>query len=224
MELDKNGKENTNRFSGLLISYLRSIGKWDGSNEYHFGDPQEEWEIGKAAANSLLQENFFSSPTESNGISFITRSSLLWNSKQKEAIEKGQLIHDLFAQINTGADVGTVLDNAENEGLFTSEEKEELKGSILSVTGHPELKRYFELGVVNYNERELISEDGSVLRPDRLNFSENNVSIIDYKTGASNNTHREQISEYGRQLEQMKYKVEKKILVYINQEIEVNYV
>ncbi len=224
MELDKKGNENTNRFSGLLISYLRSIGKWDGSNEYHFGDPREEWELEKSATNSLLQENFFSSSTESNGISFITRSGLLWNSRQKEAIEKGQLIHDLFAQIHTEADVDTVLKNAENEGLFTSGEKEQLEDSIFRVIGHPELKQYFKLGVVNYNERELISEDGFLLRPDRLNFLGNSVSIIDYKTGAPSNTHREQINEYGRQLEKMEYRVENKILVYINEDIEVDYV
>ena len=224
MELDKKGNENTNRFSGLLISYLRSIGRWDGSNEYHFGDPQEEWDVEKATTNSLVQDNFFSSPTESNGISFITRSGLLWNSKQKEAIEKGQLIHDLFAQINTEADVERVLKNGKNEGLFTSEEKEELRDSILRVTGHPELKQYFGAGVVNYNEREMISEDGFLLRPDRLNFLENSVVIIDYKTGTSSYAHLEQISGYGGQLEKMGYRVEKKILVYINENIEVIYV
>lgn len=224
MELDKKGNENTNRFSGLLISYLRSIGKWDDSNEYHFGDPQERWGLEKAATNSLLQENFFSSPTEGNGISFITRSGLLWNSKQKEAIEKGQLIHDLFAEINTEADVDRVLKNAENEGLFTFEEKDELKDSIKKVTEHPHLNQFFKEGVVNFNEREMISEDGFLLRPDRLNFSGNFVSIIDYKTGASSNAHREQISEYGRQLEKMEYQLDKKILVYINDDIEVIYV
>ncbi|WP_324720125.1 UvrD-helicase domain-containing protein [Salinimicrobium sp. HB62] len=224
MELDKKGNENTGRFSGLLISYLRSIEKWDGSKEYHFGDPQEKWEVEKAATNSLLQENFFSSPTESNGISFITRSGLLWNSKQKEAIEKGQLIHDLFAKIDSEADVEGVLQSAENEGLFTSEEKEELNDSIVKVTGHPDLRQYFKVGVVNYNEREMISEDGFLLRPDRLNFKGTTVSVIDYKTGASSHTHHEQISEYGRQLKKMGYHVEKMILVYINEDIQVNYV
>ncbi len=84
----------------------------------------------KQPVNSLQQEIFFSSPTQSNGISIITRSGLLWNSKQKEAIEKGQLIHDLFARINTEADVDRVLENGKNEGLFSSEEKEELEKSL----------------------------------------------------------------------------------------------
>ena len=148
----------------------------------------------------------------------------MWNSKQKEAIEKGQLIHDLFARINTEADVEWVLENGKNEGLFSSEEREELQKSIFDVIRHEELREYYTEGVVNYNEREMISEDGALLRPDRLNFSGNIVSIIDYKTGAESPQHREQISEYGRILEKMNYRVAKKMLVYINQKIEVSFV
>ncbi len=210
MDLDKKGNENTNRFSGLLISYLRSIGKWDNSNEYHFGDPNEALEVKKPAVNSLQQETFYSSSTQSNGISIITRSGLMWNSKQMEAIEKGQLIHDLFAGINSEDDVERVLENAKNEGLFSSAEQEELKKVISEVTRHSELQQYFSSGVVNYNEREIISEDGSLLRPDRLNFSGNNVTIIDYKTGAESPKHREQIEDYRRLLEKMNFRVEKK--------------
>ncbi|WP_268135786.1 UvrD-helicase domain-containing protein [Salinimicrobium sp. TH3] len=224
MELDKKGNENTGRFSGLLISYLRSIGKWDGSNEYHFGNPHEEFLEEKKAVNSMEQEFFFSSPTQSNGISIITRSGLMWNSKQKEAIEKGQLIHDLFARINTEADVERVLENAKNDGLFSSAEREELQKSIFDVIRHEELREYFSEGALNYNEREMISKDGALLRPDRLNFSGNTVSIIDYKTGAESPKHREQISEYGQILEKMNYRVAKKMLVYINQKIEVSFV
>lgn len=224
MDLDKKGNEKTGRFSGLLISYLRSIGKWDGSNEYHIGDPEERFMEEKKAVNSLKQESFFSYPTQSNGISIITRSGLMWNSRQKEAIEKGQLIHDLFARINTEADVERVLENAKEEGLFSSTEKEELRKSIFEVIKHPELKEFFAQGVVNFNERDIISEDGSLLRPDRLNFSGTRVSIIDYKTGAGNPTHGEQIKEYGRVLERMNYRVEKRLLVYINEDLQVNFV
>lgn len=224
MDLDKKGNENTGRFSGLLISYLRSIGKWDNSNEYHFGDPNEVFSEEKKAVNAIEQETFFSSPTESNGIAIITRSGLMWNTKQKEAIERGQLIHDLFAKINTEADVERVLENAKNDGLFASAEKEEFKKSILDVTGHMDLMKYFEVGVVNFNEREIISEDGSLLRPDRLIFSGNKVSILDYKTGSADLKHKAQISQYADILEKMNFEIEEKVLVYLNDEIEVTFV
>lgn len=224
MELDKKGKENSNRFSGLFISYLRSIGRWDGSSEYEFGNRGELLIQEKPAKDSIQQKTFFSSPTQSNGISIITRSGLMWNSKQQEAIEKGQLVHDLFARINTEADVERVLENGKTEGLFSSEEKEKLKITILEVTGHPELKPYFAEGVININERDIIAENGTLLRPDRLNFTGNSVTIIDYKTGGQNPKHRQQIEEYGHILNGMNYKVDRKILIYINEDITINFV
>jgi ATP-dependent exoDNAse (exonuclease V) beta subunit len=224
MDLDKKGNENTNRISGLFISYLRSIGKWNDSNEYHFGNKHEMILEDKTPSNTIEQQSFFSSPTEGNGISIITRSGLMWNTKQQKAIEKGQLIHDLFAKINTEADVERVLENAKNDGLFASEEKEELERSILEVTGHTALKKYFANSVVNYNEREIISEDGALLRPDRLIFSGNKVNIIDYKTGAADLKHKAQISQYANILGKMNFEIENKILVYINDQIEITYV
>ncbi|WP_423820422.1 UvrD-helicase domain-containing protein [Salinimicrobium sp. TIG7-5_MAKvit] len=224
MDLDKKGNENTNRISGLFISYLRSIGKWNDSNEYHFGNMHEMISEEKKSSNTFEQQSFFSSATEGNGISIITRSGLMWNTKQQKAIEKGQLIHDLFAKIDTEADVERVLENGKNDGLFPSEEKEELERSILEVTGHTALKKYFTNGVVNYNEREIISEDGALLRPDRLIFSGNKVNIIDYKTGAADPKHKAQISEYAHILAKMDFEIENKILVYINDQIEVTFV
>lgn len=223
MDLDKKGNENSNRFSGLLISYLKYIGKWDGGNEYHFGSLEESFELKKETVNAQEQRAFYSSGTQGNGISIVTRSGLMWNSKQKEAIEKGQLIHDFFARIDTEADVERVLKNAINEGLFSSDEQFELQETILRVIRHPQLKQYYSNGVLNYNEREIISEDGSLLRPDRLNFSGKKVSIIDYKTGLPDVKHQEQICQYGELLEKMDFRVENKILIYLNEEIKVQF-
>lgn len=220
MDLDKKGNENSNRFSGLLISYLKSIGKWDGGYEYHFGNPDEMLEEETSPANSVQQERFYSSATQKN-VAIITRSGLMWNSKKKEAIEKGQLIHDLFAQINTEADVDRVLEKAKSDGLFASEEKEALRNTIFEVIGHPQLKSFYAEGVKNFNERDMIAEDGQLLRPDRLNFQEDRVTIIDYKTGAESPTHREQIEAYAGVLSRMNFGINKKLLVYINDGISI---
>ena len=225
LELDKNENENMNKFSGLFISYLRSLGKWDGSLEYEFGDFAEKPEEGhQEVTESLRQSSFFSSPTESNGVAIISRAGLLWDSKQKAAIEKGQLIHDLFAQINTKADIAQVLLNAREEGLFKDAEEEEIRRTIVEVVEHQDLKDFFSGEMINYNERDIISASGELLRPDRLIFDQEEVSIIDYKTGAENAKHREQINSYAQVLENMNHRVKQKLLVYINEEIKISVV
>ncbi len=216
MELDKKGQENTKKFSGLFISYLKQRGLWTGEYEYEFGLPSELPEEEPAARSSIPQEEFYSSPTESNGISIITRAGLLWDSNQQAAIEKGNLVHELFSRINSEKDIEQVLINAREEGILKDQDEEEIKRVICEVVQHPELQTYYSEGAVNYNERDLILETGEILRPDRLNFSGNSVSIIDYKTGAEDEKHRHQINSYASILEGMGYKIEKKLLVYLN--------
>lgn len=224
MELDKKGQENTRKFSGLFISYLKQLGKWTGKTEYEFGQALELPEVEPVTRSSVPQEVFYSSPTESNGISIITRSGMLWDSKQKSAIEKGNLVHELFARIDSKKDIEQVLFNAREEGMFKDQDEEEIEQLIQEVVQHPELEVYYSEGVVNYNEKDLISGTGQILRPDRLNFLGNKVSLIDYKTGAEGAQHSEQINSYATVLEEMGYEIDKKLLVYLNNGAEVRIV
>ncbi|MFD2517299.1 UvrD-helicase domain-containing protein [Salinimicrobium flavum] len=217
MEIDRKGNENLNKFSGLFISYLREIGKWDGGLEYEFGKPDEEIVGEKEPCRSVKQEFFYSSPTESNGLSIVTRAGMLWDSRQEAAIEKGKLIHDLFARINSEKDIDRVLLNAREEGIFIDQDEGEVKNTIFQVVHHPQLKEYYSESSQNYNERDIVTGRGEILRPDRLNFSGKLVSIIDYKTGAEDHKHRYQINSYAEVLEEMGYQIDKKLLVYLNE-------
>ena len=75
-----------------------------------------------------------------------------------------------------------------------------------------------------YNERNIITKDGLVLRPDRINVnSENAAFIIDYKTGGSNRFHNEQLIDYKIALEEMGFSVVEKMLIYSSEdEIVIN--
>lgn len=224
MELDKKGIENSNKFSGLFISYLKEIGKWTGAAEYHFGSRGELPEAEPERHKALEQKVFHSSPTEANGISIVTRSGLLWDSKQQEAIEKGHLVHELFAGIHSEADVEGILIKAREKGYFQDREESEIKEIIWQVLNHPELKQFFSGKSMSFTERDIISASGEILRPDRLNLNGNRVSIIDYKTGGEDQKHREQISRYAMVLKEMGFEVEKKLLVYLNKGISLTVV
>ena len=221
LELDKKGNENLNKFSGLFISYLKEKGKWNGGMEYEFGNSREALEMEEHHGNSVEQETFYSSPTEANGISIVTRSGMLWDSKQETAIEKGKLVHELFARINSEKDVQQVLLEAREEGLFKDQEEKEIEKVIFEVVTHSDLQEYYSEGVVNFNERDMISGQGEILRPDRLNFQNGGVSIIDYKTGGEDIKHVEQINSYARVLEEMGYRIDKKLLIYLNERTSV---
>ena len=215
------GEENPNKFSGLLISYLKHIGEWNEAKEYELGNFEELPVKIEAEVISHSQENFFSSPTQGKGISIVTKAGALWDSQQKEAIEKGKLIHDLFARINTHEDLVPVLKRSVENGLFGREEEKELEKTLHEVINHPELKGYFETGIENFNERDIVSGSGEILRPDRINFLGSKAVLIDYKTGAENQKHKDQINSYADILTEMNFSVEKKLLVYINEGVSI---
>ena len=56
-----------------------------------------------------LQSEFISTAKEDHNIKMVTKSGLLWDTNQQEAIEKGNLIHDIMAQIKTSDDVDDVI-------------------------------------------------------------------------------------------------------------------
>ena len=94
-----------------------------------------------------------------------------------------------------------------------------LNSVILSIISHPDLKKYYNSNSVSYNEREIIQKNDKNLRPDRIVFNKDNKAIIiDYKTGAPNNYHNQQLVEYENALKKMGIITLKKCLVYIDTE------
>ena len=56
----------------------------------------------------------------------------------------------------------------------------------------------------------------------RLVFNHlNEVTVIDYKTGSASSEHHQQLLKYERVLKSMGFKVDKKLLIYMNTEVDV---
>ena len=124
-----------------------------------------------------------------------------------------------MAQVYTKKDVASVFDSVRERAIIPSEEIQFLNSKVLSIVEHPLLAVYFKETCSVLNEREIITASGLLLRPDRLNFNENDsVTIIDYKTGEPNYKHEDQINSYASALEEMGKHISETLLVYINQE------
>lgn len=221
--VDKKGTENRKYYSGLFISFLKQKGLWnDNTLEYCFGTDKKEFVSQIKDQSYVQQESFISSPKEHHNIQIVTNSGYLWNTKQQDAIEKGNLVHNIMAQIKTHLDVAIVLHDFKNSGLISEEQAIELKNIINNIVSHPDLSGMFDSKNVIYNEQEIITSDGNILRPDRLVINKHNEAvIIDYKTGSHHKTYEDQLNNYAFALEKMNLKIDKKILVYINDDLEI---
>ncbi|GAA4273344.1 UvrD-helicase domain-containing protein [Aquimarina gracilis] len=227
LDLTSKGVSNPNKFSGKLITYLKDIARWnDDVQEYSFGNPRKPPVMVLETKKSVktIKLSHFDDSSKVLKVHIVTNSGKLWDTAQKDAIEKGNLIHDLMASIYTQDDVQTVIEEAYIKGEIAGTERKTLLNEMNSLVNHPELSKYFSNENIVFNEKDIISE-GRFFRPDRIVVNKHQeTTIIDYKTGVYMQSHAVQIQKYGDVLKNLGHDVKYKILVYFNEDITLKYV
>jgi hypothetical protein len=107
------------------------------------------------------------------------------------------------------------LEKFKQSGRINETEIDELERLITEIVDHPKLKIAFSPGVRVYNERDILMPDGQRKRPDRIcMLPSGEVILIDYKTGAVENKHKNQLQEYAIHLADVGLQVTQQYLVY----------
>ena len=202
---------------------MQHLGLWEDTQlTYSFGNFEKTTQTSISLKETAIQHEFISTSKEEHNIKVVTKSGFLWDTNQQEAIEKGNLIHDVMSQIKTKNDIDFVINDFINSSLINKAQAAVLKPIIYQIVEHPKLEDYYSSKDTIYNERDIITKSNIILRPDRVIInSEKEAVIIDYKTGVEDKKHEQQLQLYQDVLEEMALKVKKKILVYINNDIKV---
>ena len=127
-----------------------------------------------------------------------------------------------MSHIKTQKDISFALSSMLDTGIINNNQKNKLSKVVMSIVTHPKLKSYYSEKNTVFNERDIITSTGLNLRPDRLVFTnKQEVTIIDYKSGVQQKQHEAQLQTYQNALEDMGFNVYNKLLVYINDTIEI---
>lgn len=173
----------------------------------------------KSDQNQLFPIKFLTSQ-EKFHVKLVTESESIPESDQTDARRKGNLIHDLLAHIDTASDIDLQLDKVLSQGEISLDEREMLKGQLIAIVNHDQLKVYFSEAWQSYNERDIFYK-GELLRPDKFCILGKKAIIIDYKTGGFSKNHALQIQNYGEAIKALGFEVEQKMIVYISESIEI---
>ncbi|WP_179317242.1 UvrD-helicase domain-containing protein [Winogradskyella undariae] len=221
-DVNAKGVVNKDTYAGMFINFLIKENKWtDSQLNYSFGIMVPNQKVVEVET-PVEQFKMISVPKEVHNLNIVTKSGLLWDTEQEAAIERGNLVHLILSKIKTIEDIDSAFNELLISGDITTKNTDELKTLVLSVMEHVKLSKYFQNDFQIYNERDIIPLSGKILRPDRLNINFNNeVTIIDYKTGEQKSSHAAQLNDYESVLNDMNLKVTHKILVYLNDTIEV---
>lgn len=134
------------------------------------------------------------------------------------ALEKGIKMHYILSEINSDTEVPFILEKMMKQGIIPESERSELELKIKEILRHELLKNYFSGNVRSKNEAEIITESGTILRPDKIIFDTSCAVVIDYKTGKPNTKkYALQMSEYAVALQKMGHQQVKKLLVYLDE-------
>ena len=222
-KISAKGIVNLNHYSGVFINYLKEQNLWqEDLLDYSFGNIERT--KNKEAAESLaeIHQKFISTPWQEHNIVLLASASKLWDTAQGNAIDFGNLFHEMLSKIITKNDVNSVTIKYHQKGFINNIQLKLIKEMMYLVVNHPKLAVYFSDKVTVFNEREIVDFDNQVVIPDRLVFNHlNEVTVIDYKTGSPSSEHHQQLLKYERVLKSMDFKVGKKLLIYINAEVDV---
>jgi len=133
----------------------------------------------------------------------------------------GNLVHAALSKVTDMSSVDDVCRLiAANSGLDEPTALK-LETRVHAVISHPQLKPFFD-GTGNVRpESEILLPDGNLLRPDRVVIRDNEVTILEFKTGQPLEEHRQQVTTYAGALYEMGYRPIRKFLIYIDDQVEV---
>ena len=222
MNLDKDKNPRKNNMSSFFINYLIS--------ENAFDENQLEYEFGNKSKLSKTQKHIDTSKTiplvsevlNPKNIKIAQRESLMWGTQRQESIEYGNVVHEILSFIKTKNDIELAITKAIENGLITSNQKNAVEKSIQEIVNHTDLQDCFSGDIEVLNEQTIIQKEGKTIKPDRMVVSKNKeVHLLDYKTGLHQPKYKSQLENYQTAIEKMGYKVVKKSLIYIGEEINI---
>jgi ATP-dependent exoDNAse (exonuclease V) beta subunit len=214
--------EYPNNMASFFIKFLESKGELSEEKaEYSFGS------AGKLSETRETEDETATIPQLSatlnpKNIKIAQRESLMWNTKQQKAIEYGNIIHEILSFVKTRDDIDLALTKAIENGLIISGQKEEVLKTIRQIVLHQDLELFFSSQNKILNEKNIIQKEGSIIKPDRMVLNrQNEIYLLDYKTGLHQAKYTLQLENYQNAIEKMGFKVTKKALVYIGETLEV---
>ncbi len=221
MNIKSNG-DLPNNMSSFFIKFLQ--------NQHLFNKAELKYEFGnfERISGSTSKETMakvipqINSTLDFKNIKIAQRESIMWGSNRLRAIEYGIVLHEILSYINTKNEVNLALIKAIEKGLIVTSQKLEVEKTILEIVNHHELIDFYSNKHKVLNEKIIIQKDGNIVKPDRIVINDQNeVFLLDYKTGLHQPRHQHQLEDYQNAIEKMGFKVIKKSIIYIGEEINV---
>jgi len=223
--LSHKAEKKQNRFTSYIQNFLSSQKNETEEVNYEFGSLSAVKAKGDKSSDESKELKNMQSSSWQGKIKIAPSDEIFWEQiESKPAITYGKLVHKILSEIVVKSDVDRIISKYHISGIINEDEAGKLKNKLNSLVHHKELSQYFTDKVIIRNESELITvdTDGKYFqRPDRVVIKDDKLVIIDYKTGEKDKKHENQIISYAKYFKNLGYGNIKKILVYLNEDVEI---
>ena len=122
-------------------------------------------------------------------------------------LDRGLLLHELFAMIRTADDVPTAIARMVREGIIPATYQPEIEHIVQRALTHPQAADWFSGRYELFNECTILyrADDGTVsrMRPDRVMSDGERFIVVDFKFARERDEHHEQVQSYINRLHEM---------------------
>jgi ATP-dependent exoDNAse (exonuclease V) beta subunit len=136
-------------------------------------------------------------------ISLQDRSELVDANLLTDEQRFGNQFHALMAELNSSDHIELTIQRMVGEGLLELGFVDQLREKANQIFNHPAYSALFTGSTRILSERSIILDEMSTVRPDKIICKTNETIVIDYKTGANNPKHLEQMQLYIETLRSM---------------------
>ena len=135
-------------------------------------------------------------------------------------VERGKLLHRIFAEIKSKNDINDVVNKFQFEGIIKENEKEELKNFVVNAIAQSQVEHWYCGTYKLFNECSIITknDENEIVkkRPDRVMIDDENTIIVDFKFGKINKKYNKQVTKYMELMCEMNYKNVRGFLWYVD--------
>jgi ATP-dependent exoDNAse (exonuclease V) beta subunit len=222
---DKFNKEvEESNWESMLNMFVRN-GKWK---------PTENYTLLELGSKEDILPGKIQNPTDTFSIS--EYSTAKWRNKikiarnktiaqslnqEQEALAKGNLFHQFLSGINAKDDVQIQLNSYKSEGLLSQTDIDHLENILGQLFSNQEISNLFSNAIDIINEHDLMIDGMKFIRPDKVFKLDNEIVVVDFKTGIKRDSDYKQVSLYIKSLSELYNKSCRGIIVYLSDDIQL---
>ncbi len=201
--------------------YLNNLGLWKEEQKvYTFGTAQNN--LREILTEEVIDSTFSGlNPDWYRSLKVKTAQFELPDIDKENPGQRGTAIHECLADIQDFDAVESVLNQYRLLNRISSDDLLMLKSFFENLANYPAVYACFESGNNSGREVELLANNGTILRIDRINRFADRIVLLDFKTGAFSPDHLAQLENYKEEVAGFETLPVEAYLVYLAENVEV---